>query len=115
MDTFSLEDEDVSGMFITQESTQNVSNLGINEDNEDDSIFGIASDDFSSPCVSLVSCNVNYNPEVSDISDGEVEFQKPKPRYIIVRNIICDTTVKMKCINSSLVALKSYIIADERI
>ena len=75
MDIFSLEDEDISSLFITQESSGNVEKLMENSQDEEDGILGIAAGDFSSPCVSLVDRKENYNPEVSDISDDEKQFE----------------------------------------
>ena len=71
MDLFSLEDEDCSELFITQEPKENLVGL-MNENVEnmevnDDSFLGLEKTNFSSPCVSLVSKDSIY----SDISDAE--------------------------------------------
>ena len=63
MDLFSLEDDDCSQLFITQEPKQNIENMDIN----DGMFLGIAKTDFSSPCASLVSKDSIY----SDISNAE--------------------------------------------
>ena len=86
MDTFSLEDEDMSGLFITQESSQSVDNFDENNDEELDSILGVAADDFGSPCISLLPQSENYSPEVSDISDDDKEFDGKRKRYIFIAN-----------------------------
>ena len=86
MDTFSLEDEDMSGLFITQESSQSVDNFDENNDQELDSILGVAADDFSSLCISLLPQSENYSPEVSDISDDDKEFDGKRKRYIFITN-----------------------------
>ena len=45
--------------------------------------FGLESDDFTSPCVSLLCNKSTYRPEVSDISDGESDFQQQNKRYYV--------------------------------
>ena len=77
LDLLSLEDEECSQMFITQESHGNVENLmDKSGENSDDNLFlGMFEDDFSSPCVSLMDNNL---PVYSDISDDEV-FEKKQP------------------------------------
>ena len=87
METFSLEDEDIGNLFITQEPSQNVEKMRINEEEEEDSIFEISGNDFSSPCVSLIRHKENYCPEVSDVSDGEMDFQEMKSRYVCIMNM----------------------------
>ena len=66
MDLFSLEDDDASSLFITQESNGD-SNITINGDNN--SILGDPMD-FGSPCASLVG---DAKPHYSDISEDEFE------------------------------------------
>ena len=80
LDLFSLEDDEFSELFITQEPSVNNHE---DEDKDQESIemdnnfqFGKASNDFSSPCVSLVRRNMPELPHYSDISDDENVFEK---------------------------------------
>ena len=70
---FSLEDTELSQMFITQESNvQDVDMLDRSEDKMDtneDIFLGNDKGDFASPCVSLI--NKLELPEYSDISDDD--------------------------------------------
>ena len=82
MEFCSLEDEECSQLFITQESKDN-SNYEKNENCEkmevNDSVYlGNSSTDFSSPCVSLVSRDSIY----SDISDDD-DFELPSSQLAI--------------------------------
>ena len=78
MDYYSLEDEDVSDLFITQEAKENNDESGENVDSNADSFLRIATDDFQSPCVSLFADN--SNPKYSDISDHENAFSTTQQR-----------------------------------
>ena len=69
MDVFSLEDDDVSGLFLTQSSDKSVSQVN-------DSVILKDPFDFSSPCVSLVSQPKPNDVLYSDISDSE-DFNIP--------------------------------------
>ena len=74
---FSLEEDECSEMFITQEPT-NVPNVGIslpsdNTDKTDGMLLGVSVDDFQSPCSSLV--NRHESGIYSDISEDECVFQ----------------------------------------
>ena len=74
-DLLSLEDEECSQMFMTQEESHgNVENLmDKSGENSDNNLFlGMFEDDFSSPCVSLVD---SYLLMYSDITDDKV-FEK---------------------------------------
>ena len=94
MDYLSLEDEDVSELFITQESSK--INQEIDEKNEesDDNFLGLLTDDFQSPCVSLVNCD--NKPHYSDISDDENDFSGKKERYILINIYLSNMTVRFK-------------------
>ena len=65
MDLFSLEDDDVRELFITQ--TPSVQKVGSD-------LVGLIGDesDFSLPCVSLVNQVKNNSAHYSDISDDEI-------------------------------------------
>ena len=71
MEVFSLEEDDGNELFITQESKID----RINRESNDKGIIGDP-EDFSTPCVSLVSQGKHDTPAYSDISDSE-DFQIP--------------------------------------
>ena len=66
MNVLSLEDDDYEGLFITQSDPKNV-----------------GSQDFVSPCVSLVSQKSNAEPIYENISDAE-DFQIPSSQMVNV-------------------------------
>ena len=74
---FSLEDDDYSELFITQESRKSENNDEKSGDFKGNVVegmqFGIAEDDFQSSCQSMIS-DLN-NPMYSDISDDENIFE----------------------------------------
>ena len=70
MDVFSLEEDDGNELFITQEQKD----LCVKEDKVDDqsdTFLGVDVMDFQSPCSSVLKRTDKYQPEFSDISDGE--------------------------------------------
>ena len=75
MELFSLEDEDTTGLFITQESKNLVHEECDKSEDEFESLLGLDVNDFTSPCVSLVPKKA-YVPEYSDISEDEGAFEK---------------------------------------
>ena len=77
MEYYSLEEDGSEGMFLTQNSSQNVHNKGDKSDGETDMFCGVAVTDFQSPCGSMLRSNMN---DYSDISDEEEVFGKPKFR-----------------------------------
>ena len=80
MDQFSLEDDEYSGLFITQESCENNNDKGNKSDVEEDTFLGLDLADFQSPCSSFVKGQNSYQPQCSDISDDENVFGKEKNR-----------------------------------
>ena len=72
LDLFSLEDEDCSQLFITQQPSQKIVNMldksDENNDSGNETFLGLSADDFKSPCSSLVTKSVLSN-DYSDISD----------------------------------------------
>ena len=78
MDYYSLEEDDASGLFITQESSRINDEIGENHDESGDNFLGVMTDDFQSPCVSLVTGE--NTAHYSDISEDEQDFEKEKSR-----------------------------------
>ena len=79
MDMFSLEDEDASALFITQESS-GISQLDLSKNSENEELFcGVEEGDFSSPCVSMVGAQPKL-PQYSDISEDENDFETTEIR-----------------------------------
>ena len=69
------EDEDYGNLFITQESSQNVSDGIINEgynDEKDCEFLAVSEADFNSLCASLIPCECMY----LDISDEVFQDSK---------------------------------------
>ena len=91
LDLFSLEDEDISQLFITQEPKQNVMELLDKSDEEMDMedsnyFLGVAETDFQSPCRSIFGQAV---PIYSDISDDiSVIISEMKGKYMLFCNSI---------------------------
>ena len=83
METFSLEDEDTGNLFITQEPSKSEEKMRINEEERGYYFLEYLANDFTSPCVSPVGHKENYCPEVTDVSDGEIDFEETKSRYIL--------------------------------
>ena len=79
---FSLEDEDISQMFITQESKNHNSGFldksGEEEDGESGLFMGVKPTDFKSPCTT-VTYNQN-SQKYSDISDDDDLILPPKKK-----------------------------------
>ena len=69
MASFSLEDEDMGELFLTQES-RNLDKIEDISGGKNEQFLGVNINDFSSPCVSLVRDN-NKNLQYSDISEDE--------------------------------------------
>ena len=75
-DMFSLEDEDCSQLFITQEPTQKLAEM-ISDSFEKMEIcdkptfFRLPVDDFASPPVSIMNINQNKYSDISDVEDFE--------------------------------------------
>ena len=67
MDTYSLEEEDMGDMFLTQQPRESSEKRV-----ESDTFLGLDAADFSSPCVSLIR-EREACAQYSDISDGEPE------------------------------------------
>ena len=74
MEAFSLEDDN-GDLFITQESKEMDSGFSEKIDGEHEEFLVVPTDDFQSPCVSLVSRGQKYQPDISDISDNENQFE----------------------------------------
>ena len=70
VNVFSLEDDDYNELFITQVPKDNVDVNKCNDEESGDMFFGVAKDDFQSPCSSLI--NRNEPTIYSDISDADV-------------------------------------------
>ena len=77
MDTFSLEEDEFSELFITQESNRSVSNVS-EEENADKLFLGVEEDDFGTLSVSIVRSK--EVPHYSDISEDNKDFEKPNFR-----------------------------------
>ena len=73
---FSLEEEDGSELFLTQQSRSN-NEVEESEGNCESTWFGMDPLDFTSPCVSLVG---GGNPVYSDNSDSE-DFVGDQPKF----------------------------------
>ena len=78
MDSFSLEDEDMGDLFLTQNSS-NLDKEEEKEDNENEEFLGLSAMDFSSPCVSLIP-QVEKSSHYSDISDDDDMFEMEPER-----------------------------------
>ena len=79
MDVFSLEDEDASALFITQESS-GINQLDMTKNSENEELFcGVEESDFASLCVSMVGIQSKL-PQYLDISDDENEFETTEIR-----------------------------------
>ena len=77
MDVFSLEEEDCGGLFLTQQSSSSQLEGKKDEENEMETTFlGLRSDDFQSPCASLVTKSQAVGGAYSDISEEECEFEE---------------------------------------
>ena len=74
METFSLEDDEYCGLFITQEPSQRNELIREKSGVEDGEFLG----DMTSPCVSLRM--KSFNSVFSDISDDEIDFGMEKSR-----------------------------------
>ena len=83
---FSLEDDDVGDMFITQTPSVNDGEVGESEKVEDlmefsdKSQMGLQCNDFSSPCVSLLSKKKIEGAVYSDISDDDFDIPSSQLR-----------------------------------
>ena len=73
MEQFSLEENDYSDMFITQE-VSDIKDNNCESDGEMDKFFGLNADDFASPMVSIIDDKKNA-PHYSDISDDDGTFE----------------------------------------
>ena len=73
-DLFSLEDDDCSQLFITQQPSQNICEImdksWDNNDSGNETFLGLSADDFNSPCVSLANKS-DLQGKYLDISDAE--------------------------------------------
>ena len=69
-DIYSLEEEECSQMFITQEPKDSIKDLleksGENEVQMETSLFGIPGNDFGALCVSMVDVNQNVYSDISN-------------------------------------------------
>ena len=75
MDMFSLEEDDASNLFITQESKDYMEVEGRDEDCGDEIFVGVHPLNFGMPSKLLINPNM---PHYSDISDDENAFERPK-------------------------------------
>ena len=83
-DMYSLEDDDCSQLFITQESKDNDVEMGEKNEgssfNGDDLFLGLNESDFATPCSSLVTSE--HSAIYLDISDAEFEPNQTKsPKF----------------------------------
>ena len=75
---FSLEDDDVHELFITQTPRENLlSHLDMSKNTNESGIFGDGTN-FQSPCASLVNAVTDQGPIYEDISDDENAFETSK-------------------------------------
>ena len=71
MASFSLEEDDYDGLFITQEAKDNSLEKREDVEEESDSYFGVDPFDFGSPSVSFMAARSTYQPQCSDVSDDD--------------------------------------------
>ena len=72
---FSLEDEHMSEMFITQTPKENLFEYMDTSQSENKSVISGNKFDFASPCASLVNAVKGSGPVYEDISDDDTVFQ----------------------------------------
>ena len=73
LDICSLEEDDCSQLFITQESKEGGGNENMEVDDEFDLFLGVKSDDFASPMASIVESRKIEGAQYSDISEDDFE------------------------------------------
>ena len=81
MDTLSLEEEECSEMFLTQQYSQSSEKIE-GEGAEGNLFCGVERFDFQSPCQPVCKDHTN-SATYSDIFDEESDFQKPNFRSVI--------------------------------
>ena len=81
---FSLEEEEGKELFLTQQSNGNCVENEINDQNGDQTLFGMDVHNFATPCVSAIN---GFQTVYSDISDEEDFVEKEKEntgmRYVM--------------------------------
>ena len=78
-DTFSLEDDDFNGLFITQSGSNHVEMQVDGGDDQDDVFFGLKNDDFVSQMeYGDEACGIEES-KYSDISEDDFEKDVVKP------------------------------------
>ena len=81
MEVFSLEEEDGGGLFLTQESRNEVSQVndgeGVGDSRIEGSLYGINAENFTLLTGPSKDNEASTNTEYSDISDPEDDFMNP--------------------------------------
>ena len=83
LDICLLEEDDMGGLFLTQESRSNTKNVGEDMEEEEGTFLGLSQTDFQSPCKSMLAAAGRDSAIYSDISDEEFVENKSTTQEIV--------------------------------